>query len=524
LTPGSQWLLMELPRPEDKELIADFILSYSNYNDTGHVMRPHTKKSYISSLVYLSRYHKYKKSFKEMTRQDIIDGYLDSLKKSFEQDPEQKWVNTHNNRASCYLAFWKWLTQPDIIIAKERQTPPQLKGLRFPKRKIKTATKREHFWTPDEHRVFLKYCEDLRLACYHAIAMDTGGRPGELLDLKISDLKIKTSAKGIGYAEFTIGDRVGGKMKKPRPVHISDAIPHFNAWVSVHPRRDSPQGAYLFPSREMKARYRNKPLKPDSLRILYFKTIEQQLPKKLEQPDTPLEDKVALKSLIYEKPHHPYLIRHEFASAQAPTLSDTSFNQLMGHSPNSRMRSVYVHELGNEGNKELMIARGIIDREETITAAQMQLKPKYCPICHESNKQDADFCFKCNWVISKKGMQHVREQDEAAAKDTENVKRELAELKANVHELMKDNLLHEINASLHGKSDRDVADELASGLESAIDEVEARAAKGEKLPILVGKGGSGTLYFSREEIMRLKSLINKRGQKQEQQQQEKKKH
>jgi integrase len=183
----------------------------------------------------------------------------------------------------------------DITNKEERQTLPQLKDLRFPKRKIKTATKREHIWAPDEHRVFLKYCEDLRLTCYQAIAMDTGGRPGELLDLKISDLKTQTSANGIGYAEFMIGGRGGSKMKKPRPVHISDAIPHLNAWVSVHPRRDSPQGAYLFPSREMKARYRNKPLKPDSLRILYSKTIEQQLPKKLEQSDTPLEDKVALK-------------------------------------------------------------------------------------------------------------------------------------------------------------------------------------------------------------------------------------
>jgi hypothetical protein len=109
--PGSQWLLMELPRDEDKELIADFILDYPNDRGNGHMMRPNTKKNYIDSLVYLSRHHKHKKSFKDMTRHDIIDSYLNSLKKSFEQDPEEGWINTHNNRASCYLAFWKWLTQ-----------------------------------------------------------------------------------------------------------------------------------------------------------------------------------------------------------------------------------------------------------------------------------------------------------------------------------------------------------------------------------------------------------------------------
>lgn len=119
LKPSSQWLLMELPRPEDRELIADFILNYPNDGGGGggHMMRPNTKRSYISALVYLSRYHGRKKSFKEMTRQDIVDGYLNSLKKTFDEDPEQTWISTHNSRASSYLAFWKWWTRE---ISKEK--------------------------------------------------------------------------------------------------------------------------------------------------------------------------------------------------------------------------------------------------------------------------------------------------------------------------------------------------------------------------------------------------------------------
>jgi len=57
-----------------------------------------------------------------MTREDIIDGYLNSLKRDFASDQDQKWVNTHNNRGSMYLAFWKWLTQPDLK-REERQIP-----------------------------------------------------------------------------------------------------------------------------------------------------------------------------------------------------------------------------------------------------------------------------------------------------------------------------------------------------------------------------------------------------------------
>jgi integrase len=434
LKPSFQWLLKELPRDEDKELIADLIIAWPNdMSIDGQPMAPNTKVAYIDALVRLARYHGHKKSFKEMTKEDIVDGYLRSLKKEFSQDIEQKWVNTHNARAAKYLVFWKWLTQRDLK-KEERQTPPQLKGYRAAKRKggERTRVKREHHWTAEEHVSFLKYCEDSRLACYHAIALETGGRPSELLALKISDLQIKTSpSTGKKYAEFTIGDKVGGKMKKSRPTHISDAIPYFKVWVSVHPMRDSPQGAYLFPSMQNKAKYRNKPLEENSLRLLYDRTIEEHFPKLLQRPDISLEDKAVLKSLIYDKPHHPYLRRHEFSTEHGPKLSRTAFNQLLGHSPRSNLQDIYIQAAGNEGNRELQIAKGIITREETLSPAQMELMhPKYCPVCNEANKHNADFCFKCNWVISKKGVQEVREKDEAAMIETEESKKKLQVLEA----------------------------------------------------------------------------------------------
>ena len=116
------------------------------------------------------------------------------------------------------------MTQKDLK-REEQQTPPQLKGFRRAKAQIQDYTqKRKHFWTPEEHRVFLKYCEDVRLACFHTIHMDTGGRPSVLLALKISDLHTKTSSStGKKYVEFWIGDKVCGKMRKARPDSISDA-------------------------------------------------------------------------------------------------------------------------------------------------------------------------------------------------------------------------------------------------------------------------------------------------------------
>lgn len=72
LKPSVQWALNELPRNEDKELIADFILNYSNESDSTMPMTVNTKKLYVAALVYLARHHNHKKSFKEMTSEDFL--------------------------------------------------------------------------------------------------------------------------------------------------------------------------------------------------------------------------------------------------------------------------------------------------------------------------------------------------------------------------------------------------------------------------------------------------------------------
>lgn len=129
----------------------------------------------------------------------------------------------------------------------------------------------------------------------------------------------------------------------------------------VHPVKDwnknSTKDAYLFPSRENKAKFHNVPLKTDSLRLCYVRTIEEQFPKLLDRPDISLEDKTALRSLIYNKPHFPYLRRHEFSTEIVPRTSRQVFSQLVGHSPNGTMQDFYIHEMGNEGVRELEIIK-----------------------------------------------------------------------------------------------------------------------------------------------------------------------
>lgn len=198
-----------------------------------------------------------------MTSQDIIEGYLNSLKRPIQVDPDERWINTYKTRAGVISKFFRWLACPDLK-PEERikmPLPPSLKGLRFfqKERGTKTNVKAQDLWTLEDDIIFLKYCEDPRIVCYHAMARDTSGRPGELLAVKIGDIKIQKAGTKI-FAEVEIGRY--GKKRKGRIVPLINSLPYVKAWLAQHPMsgRWNPN-AYLFISNEHSAKYRNVPLK-----------------------------------------------------------------------------------------------------------------------------------------------------------------------------------------------------------------------------------------------------------------------
>lgn len=182
IQPSFQRLLLELPTDDDRLAVASFIIE--SYHDRNISVK--TKCAYITCLVYLSRFCQNKKSFKDMTAIDIVTGYLNSLKPPFEADPDQRWIATYNLRASVFLKFFKWLTQPDLeVSSRQLDACPMLKGLRFVKRKGPTThIKPTDLWTLEDDAIFVKYCEDARITCYHMMSRDTSARPGRAIGRK----------------------------------------------------------------------------------------------------------------------------------------------------------------------------------------------------------------------------------------------------------------------------------------------------------------------------------------------------
>src|SRR5215213_2263921 len=418
LLPGTQRLIMELPSDEDKVILADFINDC--YDQENVALK--TRRAYLIVLVYLSRHLGHKKHFREMSREDIFS-YLNSLKKDNNDNNSgwsnnnkgastaayKSWISTYNQRASVISKFFKWSTQPDLK-PKERQMPPMLRGLTTHfTNKEKTPVQARDLWSEQDNAIFMKYCEDARLACYHMIAHDTGARPSEILALRVWDIKIKqSSTTGKWYAEVEVGR--GGKTKS-RIVPLTDSLPYYRAWLAQHPMAQGEENnpeAFIFLSQENSAMYRNLPLREDSIRNIYRKMKKEYLPLVLKRSEVSLDDKVKIRELL-KKPFNPYIFRHTTLTRLAPKMSSYHFSLHSGHVKGSKMIEVYTHEFGGESSRELLLTYGILDEKDIINSgkegsgAQQQhqlLQYKQCPACSIDNKRDAKFCSGCKMVLT----------------------------------------------------------------------------------------------------------------------------
>jgi DNA-binding protein H-NS len=76
--------------------------------------------------------------------------------------------------------------------------------------------------------------------------------------------------------------------------------------------------------------------------------------------------------------------------------------------------------------KDLLKAKGILkDDKHSVNI----LQPKTCPHCKEPNKQDAQFCFKCNFVMSFEAYHNTMEETERKDQELQALRNEQQMLK-----------------------------------------------------------------------------------------------
>jgi integrase/recombinase XerD len=411
------------------------IISYIMAMQTETNLSDDYRLNSISTLKQLSERHN-SKSFKNMTRQDILD-FLDRYRKPESVDPIHKWIGTYEIYRIIFLRFFKWLHYPDLSQDK-RPKPAVMENINKIKRREISIYKPTDLWTEEDDVIFYKYCPSVRDRCWHAVSRDTGARPIELLRLKIKDVVIQQLGDG-GYqiAKITVNGKTG-----VRNVRLYNSYPFLKEWLSMgHHPFPSNSNASLFCGIGKKNTGRR--ISREAMQAVYRHYKKNHFPKLLEDPTVLEEDKRKIKDLL-QKPWNLYIRRHTAATEISKKLKDSVLtDQYMGWSHAGNTRQKYQHYYSDDGIEAMLLADGLTTVSSTASGKNGKnknlLKPKACPNCNENNKPESKFCVKCKYVLSYDGFNEAIEEKAKAASETEEMKKKIEEMQAGLDHRIKEN-------------------------------------------------------------------------------------
>jgi integrase len=375
------------------------------------------KRNTVQFLSELSRAVGIEKKFIDMTRENILLGYLDKCRKPENEDPMHKWIGSYNSKLVVLSRFFKWLYYPNIEDPKRRselsaveRKPDCISGIKQLKRKEISCYKPSDLWTQEEDLLFLKWVTNKRDRCYHIMARDLSARPHEILNLKIKDIVFKTAGDK-QYAEVLVNGKTGS-----RHIPLIQSIPYVKDWLSDHPSRNN-RNSHVFVG--LSRRSTGRPLHINGIYKVYKYYKEEFFPKLLQDPSVPNEDKEKIRNLLL-KPFNPYIRRHSALTEKSTKLKSNTLNQHAGWTANSNMAQKYIHYFGNESSESLLEAYGIVTKSNIPIDT---LNPKICPNCSEGNTHDAKFCSKCKMIMTYEGYQETIESQKSKENEITELKR-----------------------------------------------------------------------------------------------------
>ena len=375
----------------------------------------HYRKDLIDILCKLSK-HNENKSYREMTNLDII-GYLDIFRKPETLDPLHKWIGTYNIYRIHLLRFFKWLYSPDLEPDK-RPKPTVIDNIPQLRRKEVSIYKPHDMWSQADDLLFLKYCPTKRERCYHAMSRDLSCRPSEILTLKIRDIAFKNVATS-QYAEVVVNGKTG-----TRSIPLINSIPYLKDYLDhEHPQPGNPSSPLICGTGKGLGRH----IRASRMAAIYDEFKKKIFPKLIESPNVLPEDKQRIQDLL-KKPWNPYVRRHSALTEKARILKEPILKMHAGWSSRSQMHLKYEHWFGNESNKSILEAYGLIDHGIQLD----QLKAKQCPNCNEPNKPDSRFCAKCRMVLTYDAYNEAIDQFTMRRKEISDLMTRLAEVEQKV--------------------------------------------------------------------------------------------
>ena len=340
----------------NRDLIKEFYIYLKNLD---------TSDNYQNGLLkVIIRYAEYlgpDTTFYQIQDREQIIKYLDSKRKTVEEDQDKKWIITWNDYLWRLKYFYRWLynAKEKGVDAKsyDSWTTPSFINIKSKRTKRLSPYSETEIWDKEELFTIIKYETNIRNKAILSLMWDLDARPSEIVLLKNKHIRLKEK---YGEGEIPHQAKTGSG-----PVLLTFSFPYVRDWLNLHPFKGQ-QEARLICNLQTGA-----PIKADQINEI-MKQLKERIKILLERGEiTDTKEKEKLEHLLVTKKWNPYCIRHSAITSDSDYLPEYALKKKVRWSMNSKQGSRYIkNRMGNELKNKILEYNGIIseneDKQETI--------------------------------------------------------------------------------------------------------------------------------------------------------------
>jgi integrase/recombinase XerD len=337
----------------------------SEFLNTQHNVSKSAKLSYRAAIL----------AFDRLSGVEFEDGFLDqvlvheALNRLQDEYAEQTW----NHYLVCLKRYAKWLSDPDD------ETLPKF-WKRIKPVSVDTEKLLKDKWlTEEEFSRIIEVTDSTRDRAMFGVCLEGALRAGELLGLKVRDVKVNS----YGFDVIVSGKTGSGSF----PVVLF--APLLKQWLNIHPCKNDVD-APLWLRRGTFQGY--QPIKTGALDYNFNKYAQR----------AKINRHVSI-----------HILRHTKITWTAKSndigVSDEMAKKMFRWKQSSRMYGRYTHLHGADSTKTYLALAGVKESREEKPSLLVKRK---CLNCNEENSMDAMYCNRCGTVLDQEqALRIVKERE-----------------------------------------------------------------------------------------------------------------
>jgi integrase/recombinase XerD len=386
--------IQNLPNSKNIEIVNDF-LEYMRSNGSSE----HHQNNNLKVVIAFGNFICKDNSFLDITKKEQILEFLNTKVKSYDEDPDKRWITTWNNYLNRLRLFYRWLYNHDNDIDHENWQTPEFIRIKNKKSKRISPYLESEIWEKDQLLSIIQYEPYKRNKAALTLFWDLNGRNHELTILKLKHIRFREK-----YAE---GEVPHEAKTGSGPILLTTSFPYVRDWINEHPFKNTPD-AYLICNLMTGA-----PIKPDAMWTM-MNQLRNRILKMLEEGSIKdIKEKEKLEYLIKTKKWNPYCLRHSSISSDSDFLPEYALKKKVRWSMNSKQGLRYIkRRIGDDLKNQILIRNGIISENEV----KKKLSVHICPRCELVNTIENKYCSKCSYPLKPEAYDEIKNDEDRKLK------------------------------------------------------------------------------------------------------------